>query len=220
MSRANPRYRRINPLGLAVGAGGVVEYICQGSIEGQMTINTFYYYAPVAAPSPTQLVNLETAISTIMFPRIAACVSSDWTCVRELLNVVHRNDLLGVVNVFNAGNAGTRPATHLPTEVAAVVLKKTLLKGQHGRGRISLPAINPADVTASTITNAVLKTNLTNLCTAMLTANSDGTNNWTPCVATRSTVTPKLVTNYSLLTVAVPDYVLGTVRRRKLGRGK
>lgn len=220
MSRANPRYKRVNPPGTPVGTGSVVEYIIQGSIESQLTINTFYYQAATPLPSTAQLNTLLTALHTNLYALYIGCLSSDWTTTRELLNVVDINSLQGVISVGSAGTAGTRPAGHFPTEVAAILIKRTALKGQHGRGRISLPAISLGDATASTITLGAAKTAQLALCTAMLLTASDGTNTWTPCVAQRNTASPRLVVAYANLTAVAPNYVLGTVRRRKLGRGK
>jgi hypothetical protein len=221
MSRANPRYRRTNVSGTAVTINDtIVEYIIQGSIEGQLTVNTFYYHGIVTVPTFAQLTTLLTNISLQVFSNMRTCVSADWSCTRELLNVVDVSSIQGVISVANAGVLGTRPATHLPTEVAAVLIRRTTLKGQHGRGRVSLPAISPGDVTASTITLAAEKTALAALASAMLFVCSDGTNNYTPVVAQRSPAPPRLVTNYTNITSVTPNYVLGTVRRRKLGRGK
>lgn len=221
MSRANPRFKRINPpLPLVGTTNGVVLYRIIGSIEGQLTINTFTYSAAVPAPTATQLATLLANLSTAVKPNYTACLSADWTTTSETIAVVHRNDLFGATRLTNAGVAGGRTTIHVPTEVGAVIIKQSAVKGQHGRGRITLPAIANADVTGSKIAAATEITALNNLATAMLATASDGTNTWTPCVSQRSLATPRLVIGFSPLTAVTPNLLLGTVRRRKLGRGK
>lgn len=221
MSRASPRFKRVNPSLPAVGStNGVIVYQIRGAIEGQLTISSFFYSAPVPAPTPGQLTSLRVAASTALRALYAACLSADWGLTIEVLNVVHRNDIFGNSSTANVPLAGGRTAGHLPTEVAMVLNKTTAVKGQHGRGRVGLPAVAIADVTASRITAGTLLTALGNLGTAMLGGISDGTNTWTPCLAQRGTSSPKLVIGFSALTSVATNTLLGTVRRRKIGRGK
>lgn len=220
MSRANPRYKRINPSGTSVSGLTAVEYLIYGLIEGQLTINVFYYVANSTVLTNTNLVAALTAMSTNTFAKYKACISVDWTCTKEVLNVVSINTQLGVVSTANAGAAGGRTTPHLPTENAIILIKRSTLKGQHGRGRISLPAVAAADVTGSTITVAAELTALGLLATAMASTLTDGVNQYTPAVAQRSTASPKLVTFYSAITSVTVNPVIGTIRRRRLGRGK
>ena len=221
MSRANPRFRRVNPPLPPVGAGnGIVQYQIRGSIEGQLTISSFYYSAAVPVPTPGQLATLRGNISTNLLAKYALCVSADWALTIEVLNVVHRNDLFGSTSTGNVPTVGGRPAGHLPTEVAGVINKVSAVKGQHGRGRLSLPAIATSDVTLSRITNAGELAALNNLEGAMLATATDGVNTWTPCIAQRGVVPPKLVVGFTPLVTAITNTLLGTIRRRKIGRGK
>jgi len=221
MSRTNPRFRRVNPSLPAVGTtNGVVLYRIWGAIENQLTINTFYYGAAVPSPSPTQLATLLTNISTNIFAKYAACISADWSAMKETLDVVHRNDLNGASSTANAGTFGGRLAGHEPTEVAGVILRRCAVKGQHGRGRMSLPAISLNDVTSSRLANVVLFGLLALLVTAMQNVASDGVNNWTPVMAQRALVSPRLVIGSSPLSSVLFSTLLGTIRRRKIGRGK
>lgn len=221
MSRALPRFHRSNPPLPSVGTtNGVVLYRMIGSLEGQLTVTTFYFSSGVAAPTPAQLTTLLTNISTNLANQYATNISSDWTITRETLDVVHRADLAGVLSTARAGQAGGRAGGHLPTENAMVLVRYTAVKGQHGRGRIGLPPPAPADVTASRVSAAGLITTLNTLATQMLVTASDGANTWTPCSVQRATVPPKLVVGFSPLTRIVVNTLLGTVRRRKIGRGK
>jgi hypothetical protein len=221
MSRANPRFHRTNPPLPLVGAGnGVVQYVVQGVIEGQMTLSTFMYSAAVPNPTAAQLAQLLTNISTAIFPAVKGMSSADWTVVRELLKVVHRNDLATVTSTVHNGNPGGRPAGHAPTEVAGIMLRQTAVKGQHGRGRVSFPAVSLTDVSSSSWISAGIALAITVMGTAGLTTASDGTNTWTPCVGQRSNVAPHLIVGFAPIQAWTANVLLGTIRRRKIGRGK
>lgn len=220
MSRAVPRFRRNNPSLPAVGTGNVVVYKIVGTIEGQLTINTFMYQGAVPSPTQAQLTTLLTNISIGMFAKYVACISIDWTCTLESLDVVSATIFNGVKTTANAGLGGSRAAGHEPTEVAAVLIRRTAVKGQHGRGRVSLPAIATADVSLSRISAGAITVALNALGTEMLVSFSDGTNTWNPCVGQRMLASPRLVIGASPLTAVTVDSLLGTVRRRKIGRGK
>lgn len=221
MSRANPRFRRINPNLPLVGANnGVVQYVVQGQIENQMTLSTFMYAAPVPTPTLTQQTTLLTNISNGLFPAYKNLISADWTAVRELLRVVHRNDLSTVQSVARTGTAGGRPAGHAPTEVAGIFLRVTAFKGQHARGRVSIPAVSLTDVTASSWVGVALAALQLLFDSAALATASDGTNTWTPCIGQRGATPPKLIVGFASVTSYAASTLLGTVRRRKIGRGK
>jgi hypothetical protein len=185
-----------------------------------MTVSTFYYTGPLAAPTQAQLNTLLTNISAAVLPSYKACLSADWTVTKETLDVVHVNNIQGVTTTTHAGQAGGRPAGHMPTEVAIVMLRKSGTKGQHGRGRLSLPAVSTADVASSSLTGAAITTALNALVTAMLATASDGTNPWTQAIAQRAGVSPKLVVGVATVLTVAYNSLLGTIRRRKVGRGK
>jgi hypothetical protein len=220
MSRLNPRYHRINPLGTAVGVtNGLVRYILQGSIESQMTIIEIDFWAAVPAPTVNTLTTLLTNISAGVFASLKNLSSADWTCVAEMLGCIHLNNVMGVKSVTNAGTAGGRAAGHEPTEVAQPILKLTGLKGQHGRGRISIPAIATADVVGSQITAAAWNTAESTFATNVQAGFSDGAATWYPCVSTR-VKGAQTFQYFSPVTSWRKSTYLGTIRRRKIGRGK
>jgi hypothetical protein len=222
MSRAVPRFHRTNaPLPLVGNNNGVVLYRIFGQLEGQMTISTFMFSSANNAPTQGQLTALLTAISAGVFPVYRLCLSNDWGGNnKETLDVVHRNDISGILTTANSASAGGRAAGHLPTEMAAVMIRYTAVKGQHGRGRVSLPGIALGDVTASVISSGTLLTALTNLQTQLLGTYSDGTNTWVHCIGSRQPTSHGLVTAFAPVTRYVTKVLLGTVRRRKIGRGK
>lgn len=221
MSRAAPRFRRVNPpLPLVGTTNGVVLYRIWGNLENQLTINTFYFAAAVPNPTASQLATLNANIRGALFNNYTACLSVDWQALKCTLDVVHRNDIIGVIDTSITGTSGGRGAGHLPTEVAIVIIRYSQVKGQHGRGRIGLPGVAAADTLNSRVNAGSLITALGGLTSAMATTASDGTNTWTPSVVQRSPVSPKLVIGFSATGRIIANLLLGTVRRRKIGRGK
>jgi hypothetical protein len=221
MSRANPRFRRVNPnLPLVGTTNGVVMYVIQGVIENQMTINTLMYSSAVPNPTNTQLATLLTNISANIISSFKALISADWNITQELLKVVHRNDIATVTLLTHANNIGTRPAGHEPTEVAGVTLKYSGVKGQHGRGRMSTPGVYTGDVTNSQWTGATITTNQGVFNAAALLTASDGSNTWTPCIGQRGSTPPRLIVGFTPIVKFSQPILLGTIRRRKIGRGK
>jgi hypothetical protein len=220
MSRAVRRFIRVSPSLPAVGtAQGVVVYKIWGTLQQQVTINTFMFLGPNNSPTSTQLQTLLLAISTSYATPYLACLSSAYAIQKETLDVLHRNDIQGVARITNAGVAGARGATAEPTTVAGVVLRYSAVKGQHGRGRFSLPGIATADVTASAITASALLTAMNTLAVLQFANYSDGVNNWTGCIGQRATTAPKLVIGASAVNRITVTPLLGTIRRRKIGRG-
>jgi hypothetical protein len=220
MSAAQPRFRRNNPHLPPVGnTFGIVQYKIIGTIESQQTVSTFTYQAAVPAPSGTLMTTLLNNISTNLRAAYAACLSSAWLLTEEDLDCIHRNDINGVFTTAHSGLTGGRGPTTLPTTVAIVINRTSNVKGQHGRGRVSLPAVVAADTTLSKISAAGLITALIALETAMMVTASDGINVWTPCIAERANVSPRLAIGSSALQTVVHDSLLGTIRRRKIGRG-
>lgn len=221
MSRAVPRFRRFNaPLPPIGSSNGVVQYAIVGSIEGQLTVSTFFYEAPVNAPTQTQLQTLLGNLSTAFIAKWLPLMSADWTLTLQKLVVAHRNDLLGATTLVSAGSPGTGGSGHQPTEVAAIVNRTTAVKGQHGRGRLALPGVPLLAVTNSRITQTAYINASATLTTQMTATVSDGANTWTPVIAQRSGTSPRLVIGASPVISASLNLLLGTVRRRKIGRGK
>lgn len=220
MSRANPRYRRNNPSLAAITGNtcGVVKV--QGLIEGQMTVNTFMYYTPGTGPTAAQAQAFLTSFVANMMPKIRACCSADWTVTQVTFEPADGMTWGQVVDTSLAGQPGTGPAGHEPTTVASVLSRITAYRGQHGRGRLLLPAVPTGWVTSSTITLAGGITALTALGTQMLLTISDGTNTWVPCIGQRAKLSPRFVTYIGGLTTFIVRTLLGTCRRRKIGRGK
>lgn len=215
MSRANPRFRRVNPV-LTAAPANTFEVTLFGSIENQLTINTFYYRDQGAALTSLSESNLSTGFAASVLGAFAACCSADWSYNQikvQCLTTPARQPYLGV-----SSGPGTGPSTHEPTTVCGVIIRRTGIKGQSGRGRIAVPAPSTSLVTSSSL-SAGLITTYNALCVAMVTPFTAGGVTWTPGVVSRKNKAgPPL--GYADLTSCQTRTLLGTCRRRKVGRGK
>jgi hypothetical protein len=220
MSRANPRFKRTNPPLTPIGSNTTGVYIIQGTIEGQETLSSFQYSTPASTVTQSQIAILLGALNTAFTAKYLACCSGDWTMVRQLFNITSVNSIIGQVTQNSVGTAGTGGAGHMPTEIAAFLVKYSGVKGQHGRGRLSMPGVPLLAVTQSKVTLAANLAAYTALANQMLLTASDGTNTWTPAITTRSPASPKLVIAFTPLLTVVLNPLVGTIRRRRVGRGK
>lgn len=217
MSRANPRYRRVNQ-SLPAATGNVIRYkiICQ--IESQITISTFWFVdnnAPGSMTSAEQL-SIDTALSAVgnLLPKFFACCSADLVGVATEIDSPNNPLLVTYQSPLVGG--GTGPAGHEPTYVSATMARVTDFKGQCGRGRLAIPAVPTAWVTASSLTNL---TPYNALAAQMVQNVTAGAATLVPSLYSRGSRLFKTVGAAPLNDVAIRP-LLGTTRRRKVGRGK
>jgi len=218
MSRANPRFRRQNQK-LPVPTSNVYRVRLLGSFENQLTSNSFYFFDgnPFASTTLTNLQNLSTAIGAAgsLIPKYVAAISVDWHLTGYIIDSP-TSPSLAALNVQQI-TVGGGPAGHEPTEVAAPFIRYSSVKGQCGRGRFSLPAVPTSWVTGS---NTTTNTAYFALATEVLVNLTAGADTFHPCIFSRngSRAFPGL--GVSALTACTYSTLLGTIRRRKVGRGK
>lgn len=229
MSKASPRFRRINPPLPPLGPSNVFLVTIGGTADneewfvnmGMVGANTL-----TAASEANIAISTETTMTNSL--RGVLDASSEWLTVKvTCLNVRSRMPFTRFVN-GGVGFAGVIGATHIPKEMAAVISKVTAVKGQHGRGRNYYPAVPVSFVTPANNPN--------NLNLAAITAYNAVDTAWfagtivdagttmEPCVFT----TPKTIPGFApppvqqvaLVTSFIVRAILGTVRRRRPGRGK
>lgn len=222
MSRAVPRFRRTNAPLPPVATAKVIQITVQGSVEGQMTINTFYYLSPPGGSAHTQATmrGAATAWQTAFLARYRAAISVDWTLTSVAAISLSDFTLIPFVDTTNAGQAGTGPAGHEPTMVASVISRITAVRGQHGRGRIYLPAVPTAWVTNSTVTLAAGTLAYFNVGTDMLNGFTLGADVYGAALVQRSKILPKTLIGAGFIINVANRPLLGTVRRRRIGRGR
>src|ERR1700738_5303354 len=153
MSRAQPRFKRVNPP-LPLATANVWQVSVIGSIENQSTINTFYYWDNAAALISTSEQNISNGWQTALLGPYRACISADWGMQAIKVQCLTSQQRVPLLDTSVVGNAGTAPAGHAPTEVAAIMQRKTNFKGQSGRGRIMLPAVSLTHITGSALNAA------------------------------------------------------------------
>ena len=127
-----------------------------------------------------------------------------------------------VVHLDAPGVLGTAGAANLPLEMAATVTKVTGLKGQHGRGRLSMPAVPTSFTTPATDPNQLNAAALAAynpLFAAWLGGVSSFGINYVPTLSTRPVPPSPLVSFAAPILSFDVRPVLGTARTRKEGRG-
>lgn len=221
MSRAVPRFRRVNAPLPPPGTKAVIEIAVVGIIEGQRTVNTFYYAgAPAGSLTGTDLLNATTAWTAAFLADYRACMSSDWKTIGLTATCLTQPTLQTVSSASSGGLAGTGPAGHEPNQVAVVISRYTATKGQHGRGRVYLPAVPIAWVTDSSIAIAAGINAYDAFATDMGTGMTVTAIAYAASVVQRAGTTPRGIVGVGAITFTFPRLLTGTCRRRRVGRGK
>lgn len=220
MSRANPRYRRRN-FNLSALTNDIFRVKVVGFLENQTCVSSFFYKGPSLVNNATQanLTDLGSgfvAAGGMLLKYLAAC-SSDYTLSQVNIDCPTTPSLAPLITT-QAGSGGG-PTPHLPTEMAVVIIKQTAVKGQCGRGRVSIPAVPSAWVTASKLTTVTAHNALA---VAMTDAITSGPDTFFPCIYSKAGSRIFPIAGYAALTLCqlAAGSLLGTVRRRKIGRGK
>lgn len=215
MSRAVPRFRRINPP-LPAAVPNLFEVIVQGLVEGQVTINTFYYADGGGALIAATEQNIAAGWITAFGAQFRAACSSDWTLTSVKVLCLTSPNRMPFVSVQSL--AGTGPAGHEPTQIGFVVVRKSGVRGQAGRGRVTMPAMPTTWVTGS-ILSALGITGVGAFQAMPSTGFVASTVTYTAQIVSKKNKSgPALGASPVLTSIASPT--VGTVRRRKLGRGK
>lgn len=220
MSRANPRFRR-NNFALAPLTNDILRVKVVGTIESQVCVSSFFYKGPSLLNNCT-LANLTDLGSGFvatgnMLTKYLAAVSSDYVLTNVNIDCPTTPSLAPLITT-QVGNGGG-PTPHLPTEVCGVLIKQTAAKGQCGRGRLSIPAVPSAWVTASKVTTLTAYFALASQIETAITAGGD---TFFPVVYSAKGSRTHPIPGYAAITLVQPaaGALLGTVRRRKIGRGK
>lgn len=117
------------------------------------------------------------------------------------------------------GNVITDPLTGT---VAFILTKYTPRKGQHGRGRNYFGSVPDTFITPATDPNVINPAGaaiIAPLRTALLVPIAAGGINFNLCVTTRPEPPATLITRAAIVVILNLQPVLGTVRRRRTGRG-
>lgn len=223
MSRANPRFRRINP-NLPVYPNPVYLVQAIGASEAGIWYMDFGYAMTAAGQSAASEANIAATwlttnganLRAVMTPQ-AALNSVKVTCVSTPTRIPYTNTTSAFL-----GN-GTAAGQAEPSTTASILSKYTTTKGQHGRGRNYFPNVPTAFISpvldpdrlnaAALVAYGTFITSLTGVGT------TDAGNVANLCIYTR-TARGAPVTLAALVTVVVMRQLLGNIRRRRIGRGK
>lgn len=192
--------------------------------SGQVCMNTFDYLwsVPSTFASLADLTALgnawDSALDTLLKGVLSPLTSLYSMSVAEL----HYGNAPTYSALYAPGTIGTAGATPLPLEMGVTLSRVGALKGQHGRGRVTMPAVPNTFTTPAADANKINATGLAAylaFCNKLLLPLTVGTATWTHVISTRP-IPPTLTVDHAIA-VAVYNVgtVLGTARTRKEGRG-
>jgi len=188
---------------------------------GQRFQNILDYMAAGPVPLSQTIVNAFIAgWQANAEAALKATLASDTTISRYTAADVVIGTTPTVIKLVSV--AGTAAGHSLSGPVAAVITKYTALKGQHGRGRMYAGGVPDSFVTPAVdpnVLNAAALAAYVTLETGLLAPLAAGGVNWALCVSLRPIPPQTLVTNAALVTILQTEQPLGTVRRRREGRG-
>ena len=178
--------------------------------------------ASLSPPSRIFVTDLLTAFQEQVEPAYRDCLTAQTNLYDVSVSCLTQSSVLGA-NIDLGNNPGTVTGSSLPLEVAAVCARQSLLKGQHGRGRFSMPAVPVQFTTPSSnpnVLNAVGIVAYQVVCTSLnlpLTGGIIGTVK--PVIFTVPNPLDPVNVRAALVQFQYPKNYLGTVRRRKPFRG-
>lgn len=221
MSRANPRYRRPNNP-LPVPINNVYQLSLLGETQGQLTVTTFYYVDANPVGSFLGQSQLISAFITNVLPSYENATTVLWNGTAIVVRVLSSPQLGPTLSILPAGTAGVVPGATLGTIPSVTIDRQTAYAGQTGRGHISMPAV-PATFVApnsATLLDPIPAAYTTLANNAFLQVIVFAGDTFTPALASRGTrLVPKKL-GAAVITQTRVQSVLGTTRRRKIGRGK
>jgi hypothetical protein len=212
---------RFNPAAPGV-TGGVIRTTVQVLSQGQTGEVVLDYMASAAGPISIANVtaflaqfkaNCETAIRGVL--------SISTTVISRYLGAEVAQGLIPTQTLAPTAPMGSVAGGQLPGTDAVVVTKSSTLKGQHGRGRLygPFPPLTFQDGTDPNQISAAGAAAYGTLNAALLTPIVAGAFTFALCIATRPIAPLTLVAQAIPVTALTTEGTLGTVRRRREGRG-
>lgn len=168
-----------------------------------------------------ELLALAAAVDTATTGLISA-ITDPTTSETEVAVFCTTNNAIPTAQrtIVSAGIIGTAP---IPQEMCGLMVKRTGLRGMHGRGHMYWPGVPTTFVTPATDPNRLNPVGILAygvLATRLQGAMTDlSGRSWTPVVATRPVPPAFLVTNAAPIVSVNVVSLLATQRRRKEGRG-
>lgn len=200
----------------------VIRAVFQVGANGQLYETVFDFIGNLpGTPSLGDLQAFITSISTNASIQFLACLPQTSTWTQLIVSEIAIGTTPTAVAIV--GSAGTVATDGDTSTVAAVLTKYTAVKGQHGRGRNYMPtlpgtftndAVDPNRLTAAAV--AIYTTFIG----AILLPIDVGGIEYNLCVSTRPNPPNTLTRQAAPVVNMVVQPLLGTVRRRREGRGQ
>ncbi len=199
--------------------GWVGKFILTGDLFGQVTQNVFYYAGHLGTEPPTSVTAFKTWFDINVLPDWQSCVSIDFTFKSwKLVHLSLPTAIPEYVNYAPGVTGGVATDADAP-QVAVVLQRKTDLIGRHGRGRIAIAGIAEADTTAGKLSAGSLVL-FNTLAVDLELQLAVGADRYDSMVCFYKKLTPLTFDLRGRPVVSwVVDEILGTLRRRKIGRG-
>jgi hypothetical protein len=173
----------------------------------------------------------------ILSPGIMQTFITDWyaTFNAALIAVLPITSLAGFFSVadMNPGetptqsqgynsNNGTVIGNAYPSYVSVAIFRSSNLKGQHGRGRVQFPAVPLSFVTPGTNQNRINAGAITlydTIAGLMSTTITSSGVPWRPIISTTPVAPATVISKGVEIIRCQVESLLGTTRRRRIGRG-
>jgi hypothetical protein len=189
--------------------------------DRQQCQNSWFYMAPTFAAEPGAVMQqLVEDFVALVSPGLLFCVPASTLIEIATCRCISSSSPANTEAPIAL--PGSVMGDGLPLEMAAIITKYSLLKGQHGRGRIYMPSVPITFTTPATSPNKINATGRTaygdlgDLTMAVLTS---GGLNYKPVIVTRPIAPINIATRGVVISQTFTQPILGTVRRRRLGRG-
>jgi len=190
-----------------------------GKQEGQMTVNNLYYQDDGDGPGAGTIDAAGELYSAVTAPggikeKYTACCSAQWLWDKITIDCPTTPTLS--TQEVTIGGTGGGAAGPSPTFVTVVLQKRTLTKGKCGRGWIGIPAVPVVSYVESSLID---KTPYQALADALRVRLTQGVFHFDPGIYSLGTKKHPQQ-GFAVMTKCLVRTLLGTVRRRFVGRGK
>lgn len=204
-----------------IAANDIVEIRITGLLFNQRTITTFHYTSTTGgAGSPDDMEDLLDQFLPAVYDTFIDCVTEDWTSGRVQGQVISPVRKIALTTLPGA-TQGTVATPTLPGNNAAVLYRRTNLAGRDQQGRIFMPAVPQAWVTAGAI-NGTGTTAYGPMAGNLYAPLDVGGRIYLPVIVGYVDVppTPPFYTTRGVVTNAGVNPVVRSQRRREIGVGQ
>jgi hypothetical protein len=216
---------RNNPPAPLIAPEGVLRLVVMMVTGGEVQENLYDFKSTSGTFSiPADQIGLATYFNGTLLPLYRACL----TAATEITQVLIQDIVPGFNPTFIQviAEPGTVGGNALPIEMQATIRKRSGLKGQHGYGRVMLPAVPVAFTTPAANPNILTNVALYQALATGIITGFAASGTYLPCITTRVVQpTPPLppispIPTRAVTVTSMPvDTLLGTQLRRRPGRG-